>query len=48
MLDLSRKVKSQQDLIEQMRDQIDRLQQQMIQAKAHSDEPAPSAPAATR
>jgi 23S rRNA pseudouridine1911/1915/1917 synthase len=44
MLDLSRKVKNQQDILEQMRDQIDRLQQELIQAKAHEGVRPPSPP----
>jgi len=48
MLDLSRKVKDQQDLLDQMRDQMDRVQQQLIQAKAHEATPPPAAPEATK
>ncbi len=43
MLDLSRKVKAQQDILDQLRDQMDRLQQQVIQAKSHEETvPAPT------
>jgi len=45
MLDISRKLKSQQDSLDQLRDQIDHLQQELIQLKAHQEEaPAPPTP----
>ena len=47
MLDLSRKVKDQQDVLDQLRDQVDRLQRQIIQAKAHEDVPPPAGGAQT-
>ncbi len=44
MLNLSRKVKNQQDLLDQLRDQVDRLQREVIQAKAHEEAPPPVEP----
>jgi 23S rRNA pseudouridine1911/1915/1917 synthase len=38
VLDLSRKLKDQQDTLDQLRDQIDHLQQELIQLKAHEEE----------
>ena len=43
VLDLGRKLKNQQDALDQLRDQVDRLQQELIQAKAH-EEAAPVPP----
>jgi len=43
VLDLTRKVKAQQDLLDQLRDQVDRLQRQLIQKQAH-EEPTPPVP----
>jgi uncharacterized protein YlxW (UPF0749 family) len=44
-LDLSRKLKNQQDTLDQLRDQVDRLQQELIQLKAHAEEvPVPPPP----
>ncbi len=42
VLDLTRKVKAQQDVLDQLRDQIDRLQREVIQAKSHDDVSPPS------
>ena len=46
VLDISRKSKEQQDAIDQMRDQLDRTKQELIQVKARQDAvtapPAPS------
>lgn len=42
-LDLARKLKAQQDALEQMRDQLDRLQRELIQTRAREESaPAPS------
>lgn len=42
LLDISRKVKTQEEMLEQMRDQLDRLTRELIQARSHQDEaPAP-------
>jgi len=43
VLDLSRKLKNQQEALDQLRDQVDHLQQQMIQTKAHEDATPPAA-----
>jgi len=44
-LDLARKLKVQQDALDQLHDQVDRLQQELIQLKAHNDAvPAPEPP----
>ena len=42
VLDLIRKVKAQQDVLDQLRDQIDHLQRELIQAKAHEDVTPPA------
>jgi len=41
-LDLSRKLKSHQETLDQLRDQVDRLQQELIQLKAHAEESVPA------
>jgi len=45
VLDLSNKVKTQQNVLDQLRDQVDRLQRDLIAVKAHSEEAAPAPPA---
>ncbi len=45
VLDISRKLKEHQEALDQLRDQVDRLHQQLIQAKAREE--APPAPAPT-
>jgi 23S rRNA pseudouridine1911/1915/1917 synthase len=44
-LDLSRKLKAQQDALDTLRDQVDRLQQELNEIKAHQEAPAPPVPA---
>ena len=44
VLDMSRKLKEQQDVLDQLRDQVDRLKQDLIQVKARQE--TPPAPAA--
>jgi len=42
VLDMSRKLKAQQDALDQMRDLVDRLQRELIQAKAREDAAPPA------
>ena len=44
-LDLGRKLKAQQDALDTLRDQVDRLQQELNEVKARQEAPAPPAPA---
>jgi len=51
VLDMSRKIKEQQDTLDQLRDQVDRLRQELIQVKARAEAPSvppPPPPAQTR
>ncbi len=45
MLDLTRKVKAQQESFEQLRDQVDRLQQELIQSRAREEKVSDTVPA---
>jgi 23S rRNA pseudouridine1911/1915/1917 synthase len=43
-LDLSRKLKAQQEALDVLREQVDRLQRELNETKARAEEPAPQAP----
>jgi flagellar biosynthesis chaperone FliJ len=47
VLDLGRKLKDHQDALDQLRDQVDRLHRELIQAKAREEAPPAPAPAPT-
>jgi hypothetical protein len=47
LMDMSRKLKAQQDTIEQLRDQLDRIKRQVIQQNAVEETPSAPAPAPT-